>query len=113
MQLAQRTTVDEIPLFHPVGLRNLIEIHLGVDNNYKSLFQRDVVDLRQNKNIYWNLIFFFKMMDLPVDFIKPYEETPKLSVCIQKEISKQRMTQLVRRYGYGQIEPEEEEDKEM
>ena len=47
------------------------------------------------------------MMELPVDFIKPYEETPKLSVVIQKEISKQRITQLVRRYGYGHIEPEE------
>ena len=90
-----------------MGLRNLIEIHLGVDNNYKSLFQRDVVALRQNRNIYWNLIFYFKMMELPVDFIKPYEETPKLSVVIQKEISKQRITQLVRRYGYGHIEPEE------
>ena len=37
VQMAQRLTTSEIPLFHPVGLRNLIEIHLGVDNNYKSL----------------------------------------------------------------------------
>ena len=50
---------DEVPLFHPVGLRNLLEIHLGVDNNYRSLYQRDVGLLRRNKNIYWNMIFYF------------------------------------------------------
>ena len=38
--------------------------------------------LRQNKNIYWNLIFYFMMMDLPIDFIKPYEETISLTSSI-------------------------------
>ena len=86
--MAQRLTTSEIPLFHPVDLRNLIEIHLDVDNNYKSLSQRDVVMLRQNKNIYWNLIFYFQMMDLPIDFIKPYVETINLTSSIQIEVSK-------------------------
>ena len=97
-------TCDEVPLFHPVGLRNLLEIHLAVDNNYRSLHQRDVGLLRQNKNIYWNLIFYFQMTDLPYEFIKPYEETAVMADALQQEMSKLRLSQLVRRYGYDHIE---------
>ena len=82
----------------------MLEIHLGVDNNYRSLYQRDVGLLRQNTNIYWNLIFYFQMTDLPCEFIKPYEETAFMADALQQEMSKLRLTQLVRRYGYEHIE---------
>ena len=95
---------DEVPLFHPVGLRNLLEIHLGVDNNYRSLYQRDVGLLRQNKNIYWNMVFYFQVTELPVAFIKPYEEKVFMANALQQEMSKLRLSQLVRRYGYEHIE---------
>ena len=34
--------LEEVPLFHPVCLRNLLETHLCVDINYRSVYQRDV-----------------------------------------------------------------------
>lgn len=34
--------LEEVALFHPVCLRNLLETHLCVDINYRSVYQRDV-----------------------------------------------------------------------
>ena len=50
---------EEVPLFHPVSLRNLLETFSSVDINYRNVFQRDIRQLRKNKSIFWNLIFFF------------------------------------------------------
>ena len=51
--------IEEVPLYHPVALRNLLETLLCVDSNYRSVEQRDVAALRKNQVVFWNLIFYF------------------------------------------------------
>ena len=65
--------LEVVPLFHPVCLRNLLETHLCVDINYRSVYQRDVDQLRQNRTVFWNLIHYFQMVSIPFEFIVPYE----------------------------------------
>ena len=65
---------EEVPLFHPVSLRNLLETYASVDLNYRDVFQKQTSQLRSNKSIFWNLIFFFQLFGLYFDFIVPYRE---------------------------------------
>ena len=71
--------VEKVPLFHPVQLRNLLELFLQVDENYQALKQRSQKTLREeNKRIYWNLVYLFSVNRLPFEFLIPYarkEET--------------------------------------
>ena len=87
---------EEVPLFHPVSLRNLLETYASVDLNYRDVFQKKMSQLRSNKSIFWNLIFFFQLFDLYFDFIVPYrEKQPEYNtsdlIVRQKESLIQRM----------------------
>ena len=65
---------EEVPLFHPVSLRNLLETYSSVDINYRNVFQKEMRHLRNNKTLFWNLIFFFQMFGLYFDLFVPYKE---------------------------------------
>jgi hypothetical protein len=66
---------EYIQFYHPSLLRILIEKHLMIDLNYKTVQQRDVDTLRaKNVKIYWNIIYYFHTFDLPFEFLIPYED---------------------------------------
>ena len=65
---------EKVPLFHAVELRNLIEVFLKVDDKYTNMRQRSLEDLRMNRKLYWNLIYYFSVSRLPLEFLIPYEQ---------------------------------------
>ena len=67
--------VEEVPFFHSVQLRNLLETFLQVDINYRSVEQRDLNSLRQNPHLFWNLIYYFSETKIPFEFLIPYRDS--------------------------------------
>lgn len=63
---------EKVPFFHPVQLRNLVEVYLMVDDNYLGVKQRSLQKLRENRKLYWNLIYYFSRMGFPYEFLIPY-----------------------------------------
>lgn len=64
--------LEKTPLFHAVELRNLVEAFLRVDENYSRVRHRKLESLRLNKRLYWNLIYYFSKLGLPLQFLIPY-----------------------------------------
>lgn len=57
-----------------------------------------------NKNIYWNLIWYFAEFDLPYDFLVPYEDESLFEEFLDvnshlKSRNKLRLENLVKREG--------------
>ena len=50
----------------------MVESYLRVDENYSRVHHRNLFDLRQNKKLYWNLIYYFSKLGLPLQFLIPY-----------------------------------------
>jgi len=49
-----------------------VEAYLRVDENYSRVRHRKLDALRQNKKLYWNLIYYFSKLGLPLQFLIPY-----------------------------------------
>ena len=56
-------------------LRNLLETYLQVDINYRNVEQCDLNKLRQNKSLFWNLVYYFTETKIPLEFIVPYKDS--------------------------------------
>jgi len=98
---SRERVVEEVPLYHSVQLRNLVEIYLQVDINYRSVQQRDLDQLRQNRNLFWNLIYYFSATNIPLEFLVPYQDSSLYKVLpymLDLE-SKQDLLECTRRYG--------------
>ena len=60
-------------LITPIQLRQYLEERMQLDDSYRNCVQLTPEILREyNKNIYWNLIWYFADNHLPYDFIVPY-----------------------------------------
>ena len=61
---------------HPVVLRNQLEELFEIDINYmKVQKQVDLIELRvSHETIYWNMIWYFTQIQLPYEFLVPYDE---------------------------------------
>lgn len=81
---------------HPVMLRNMLEELFEIDVNYmKVQKQVDVMELRvSHEIIYWNLIWYFTQIQLPYEFLVPYDE---LFDIVVKEFKKSSKKEDVRR----------------
>ena len=97
---------EEVPLFHSIQLRNLVETYLKVDINYRSVEQRDLDELRENRNLFWNLIYYFSATNIPLEFIVPYKDSALLKQLPEMlEIqSKQLLVENTRRYGLSYLD---------
>ena len=82
-------------------LRNLVEIYLQVDINYRTVQQRDLDQLRQNKSLFWNLIYYFSATNIPIEFMVPYKESAlyKLFPRMLDLGSRQSLMEGTRKYG--------------
>ena len=49
-----------VPLFTPQEIRNLVEFFLDVDFNYRNPKSRSLNEFKDNRFIFWNLIYYFK-----------------------------------------------------
>ena len=92
---------EVVPLFHSVQLRNLVEIYLQVDVNYRSVQQRDLDQLRENRNLFWNLTYYFSATNIPVELIVPYADKSlaKHFGGMMELNSKQTLLENIRRFG--------------
>jgi hypothetical protein len=70
---------DEDTLFiNPIVLRQYVEDRVDLDSSYRNAQQIKPEALRDsNKNIYWNLVWYFAEFHLPYDFIVPYADNSR------------------------------------
>ena len=62
-------------LINPIQLRQYLEERIQLDDSYRNADQMAPEILRKfNKNIYWNLIWYFADNHLPYDFLVPYSD---------------------------------------
>ena len=69
--------------------------------NYRSLQQRDLDHMRQNRNIYWNLVYYFQAANIPVELIVPYKDSSlfKLLPKMLDLDSRQTLMENTRKHG--------------
>jgi hypothetical protein len=61
---------------NPIQLRQYVEDRIQLDKSYRNAEQIEPNILKDyNKNIYWNLVWYFAEYGLPYDFLVPYEDT--------------------------------------
>jgi hypothetical protein len=64
---------EDTLLINPKQLRQYLEERMQLDESYRNAEQITPEILREhNKNIYWNLIWYFADNHLPYDFMVPY-----------------------------------------
>ena len=57
--------------------------------------------LRQNRNLFWNLIYYFSATNIPLEFLTPYKDS-SLYKHLPRMLdlnSKQTLLECTRRYG--------------
>jgi len=75
----------------PKALRSGVESTLRICKSYKTLHQIDLStfsQVQQEQELYWNLIFWFKYIQLPYLWMAPYLqhlEVPKQEVSASNE----------------------------
>ena len=52
-----------------------------MDENYSRVHHRKLFALRENKKLYWNLIYYFSKLGLPLQFLIPYVPKDLLKDC--------------------------------
>lgn len=66
---------EDTSFVHPIQLRCYVEERLQLDLWYRNAEQITPELLRDhNKNLYWNLIWYFAEFHLPYDFLVPYAD---------------------------------------
>ena len=63
--------------------------------------QIDLDKLRQNRNIFWNLIYYFNETNIPTEFVVPYKDSAlfKLLPKMIELDSRQTLLENTRKYG--------------
>ena len=67
--------VIKVPTMLPKALRSGVESVLRIDKAYKTVQQMDLSSFSQVKEeqeLYWNLVFWFKYTQLPYLWLAPY-----------------------------------------
>ena len=66
---------EDTMFINPIQLRQYVEERMQLDGGYRNGEQLTPEVLRDyNKNIYWNLIWYFSENKLPYDFLVPYAD---------------------------------------
>ena len=57
--------------------------------------------MRQNRNLFWNLVFYFSEANIPLEFLVPYRDSSllKLFPRMLELKDKQTLLESTRRYG--------------
>ena len=69
-------------------------MYFMVGNSYQSLKQRSLQKLRENKKIYWNLIYYFSRNGLPYEFLIPYQSRELFEYTTKEFDLRSKMTLL-------------------
>lgn len=75
VQVGESTELETAYLLPPAILRQRLESLFSIDVNYMKIRKPMKLDvLRQNTEVYWNLIWNFTQLQLPYEFMVPYDQ---------------------------------------
>lgn len=94
--------IMRVQALQPKALRSGVESVLRIDKGYKTLQQVDLStfsQMQQEQDLYWNLVFWFKYMQLPYLWMAPYLSHLEGPVDINSGASNNQAPEMVKSFG--------------